>query len=220
MSRRSLIGIVIVAVAGMALASSAVAGAGRAGTKSSRAGTNSSATSTRAGSTVAAVYRPFSASGRVLMSVKSTKSGYCWTSSETTPRRDAWRCLIGNFIYDPCFSSSAKMGVVLCPTAPWSNAGIDIRLTTGLPTSAANHGGLSLSNPPWALQLTGGRDCVFSGGATAAIGGRRLNYFCGGLSSAGLWGYPDRRVEPWTICEAPASAKRLTTTVTIRRAWM
>ncbi len=213
MSRRSLIGIVIVAFAGMALASSAVAGAGRAGTKSS-------VTSTRAGSTVAAVYGPFSASGRVLMSVKSTKSGYCWTSSETTPRRDAWRCLIGNNIYDPCFSSAAKTGVVLCPTAPWSNAGIEIKLTTKLPTSAANHGGLSLSNPPWALQLTGGHDCLFSGGATAAIGGRRLNYFCSGLSSAGLWGYPDRNVEPWTIYEAPASAKRLTTTVTIRRAWM
>lgn len=191
----------VLALACTALTPSALAGAG-------------------AGNTGASVYLPFSASGSIAMTVTSAKSGYCWTSSETTPRRDAWRCFIGNSIYDPCFSSTLSTGIVLCPTAPWSNRGTEIKLTKKLPTSQANHGALSLGNQPWALQLTSGHDCLFAGGATATIGSRRLNYFCSGLGPVGLWGYPNRKAQPWTIYEAPGSATKLRTTVAIKRAWM
>lgn len=169
--------------------------------------------------TKAAVYEPFSPSGAVLMS-GPTRSGYCWTGSETTPRRDAWRCTIKNVIYDPCFSSPKASGIVLCPTAPWNNAGVGIKLTKPLPGSMGNHGGASLRNEPWALQLFNGRSCVFSGGATNVIGGRRLNYFCTTGGKSGLWGYPDRKVEPWTIYSAPYTATKLSTRVSVRRAWM
>lgn len=199
MIRRTLIGTTLAALCAAALAATALAGAGR---------------------TAESIYRPFSTSGSVLMTVTATRSGSCWTSSETTPRRDAWRCLVSNLIYDPCFNSTAKPGIVLCPTAPWTNAGTEIRLTEALPLSQANHGSVSLSEPPWAIQLTDGRDCLFDGGATAAIGTRRLNYFCSGLGYLGLWGYPDRRVQPWTIYAAPESAKHLRTALSIRHAWM
>jgi hypothetical protein len=171
------------------------------------------------GQTKATVYEPFSASGAVEMS-GPTRSGYCWTSSETTPRRDAWRCAIKNLIYDPCFSSAKASGLVLCPTAPWNNSGIEINLTKPLPVSLGNRGALSIHNQPWALQLFTGRRCLFSGGASNELGGRRLNYFCTGAGKTGLWGYPDRKVQPWTIYIAPYTAKTLSTRATIRRAWM
>ncbi len=215
MSRRSLASVLAVALARVAPASAAlacVALTATALTPTAFAGN---------GHTVATVYMPFSPSGAVVMSVKSAKSGYCWTSSETTPRRDAWRCFIGNDIYDPCFSSTVNTRVVLCPTAPWSNSGTEIKLTKGLPLSEANHGAPSLNNQPWALQLTSGHDCLLAGGATAVIGSRRLNYFCSGLGfTIGLWGDPNRKTQPWTIYEASSTATKLTSTVTIAHAWL
>ncbi len=86
MSRRSLITLVAVALAGLALASAAIAGARRPLTGAH---------------TVATVYRPFSSSGSVLMSITATRSGNCFAPSETTRRSDAWRCVFGNFILDP-----------------------------------------------------------------------------------------------------------------------
>ncbi len=154
------------------------------------------------------------------MTIKAKKSGYCWTSSGTTVRRDAWRCFVGNLIYDPCFSSSAAKSIVLCPTAPWNNAGIEIKLTKSLPTSQANRGPISLSDQPWALHTDTGRNCVFNSGTGSVIRGVRSNYYCSGAGAPYLWGYPDRHVEPWTIYTAPADATHLTTTVSIRQAWM
>ncbi len=205
MSRRSLITLVAVALAGLALASAAIAGARRPLTGAP---------------TVATVYRPFSSSGSVLMSITATKSGNCFVSSGTTGRSDAWRCIFGNFILDPCFSSTAATAFVLCPTAPWTNRGIKITLKSKLPLAHANHGPISLAEQPWALQLTNGTGYLFAGGASSVVGGLRLNYFTSGSSSVGLWGYPDRHVQPWTIYQAPASAKHLTTKVAIRHAWM
>jgi len=31
------------------------------------------------------------------------QEGECWTTSLILPREDAWRCMIENSIYDPCF---------------------------------------------------------------------------------------------------------------------
>jgi hypothetical protein len=177
-------------------------------------------TAASAGSrTRASVYEPFSASGTVLMS-GPTRSGYCWTGSLTTPRRDAWRCAIKNEIYDPCFSSAQATGLVACPTAPWSNAGVRVRLTRPLPSSMGNQSAPSLRDQPWALQLSDGRRCALASGASNFVNGHRLNYFCTTGGKVGLWGFPDRAVEPWTIYSAPYTAHSLSRRVKIRRAWM
>ena len=125
-----------------------------------------------------------------------------------------------NSILDPCFSSPRAASFVLCPTAPWRNRGVELRLTGPLPRSMANHGALSLGNQPWALELLDGRRCLFSGGATSEVEGKRLNYFCATGGSSGLWGYPARGGEPWTILSAPPSATHLSERLPIRRAWM
>jgi hypothetical protein len=178
-----------------------------------------STASAGARATTATVYRPFTASGASRLSGPA-KRGYCWTASETTGRHDAWRCASGNYIYDPCFSTAVVKQFVLCPLAPWRNTGIKLLLTRPVPTALANHGALSLRNQPWALELYDGRTCLLSGGASSLVNGIRLNYFCTNGGSTGLWGFPNRRTEPWTIYIAPYSATRLSQRATIKRAWM
>ena len=137
----------------------------------------------------------------------------------TINRRDGWRCFVGRFIYDPCFSAAKAQGVVVCPNLQ-VNGGIKIRLTRALPQRFGNRGSPSLANQPWNIELASGRHCAFSSGATNVIRGVRLNYFCGAGTHTGLWGFPNRRVQPWTIWSAPFTARRLSQRAVIRRAWM
>ena len=153
------------------------------------------------------VFEPFASDGTPTLSTR-TKSGYCWTGALTSIRNDAWRCFVGNYIYDPCFSSAQAPGVVICPNLQ-VNGGIDIQLTRRLPRGQANPGTPSPNDQPWNIQLTNGHHCVLSAGATNVVQGKRLNYFCGGGLKYGLWGFPRRRTQPWTILVAPFSTMTL-----------
>jgi hypothetical protein len=168
--------------------------------------------------TSATIYQAFTPHGFVKLHTRS-KAGYCWVGALSTSRRDAWRCFVGNNIYDPCFSSARYPGFVLCPDEPWRSTGIKLLLTKPLPRSLANHDAPSLSPEPWALELYDGRRCRVSTGATSVVEGERLNYFCGGGSEEGLWGFPARRSQPWTILTAPFEATELTERVAVRHAW-
>lgn len=170
-------------------------------------------------STTAMVYRPFAANGGIQLRAR-VRRGYCWTGSSSAARRDAWRCMSADRILDPCFSASLHAQSVLCPTGPWSHRGLRLRLTRALPRRFANTGKPSLAARPWAIELSNGRRALFSSGASSVVEGVRLNYFFGSASHEGLWGFPDRGVEPWTIMLAPFDAHRLQERVSIRRAWM
>jgi len=187
----------VLAVCGLALASSAFAGSQR---------------------TTVTVYRPFAANGKSLISGPTT-SGTCLSSSLVTPRRDAWHCMAGSEVYDPCFSSPKASGVVLCVTAPWRKSGVKVRLQRPLPKPSSKSGAPSAKDQPWALQLYSGQTCLLTSGAAVVVGGQSLDYTCGGVTSGGLWGFPSRHSQPWTIFSAPATAKRLTQRVKIRLAW-
>lgn len=189
--------VAVVVAAGLALATSAVAGSQR---------------------TTVTVYRGFAANGKSLIS-GPTVSGTCLSSSLVTPRRDAWHCMAGSQLYDPCFSSSGASGVVLCVTAPWSKTGVKVRLSRPLPNASAKSGAPSSGNQPWALQLYNGQTCVLTSGAALVVSGQSLDYTCTGVTSGGLWGFPSRHSQPWTIFSAPATAKQLTTRVKIKLAW-
>ena len=168
--------------------------------------------------TKATVFRAFTPDGAPAIPVRSRR-GYCYTGSLTVNRRDAWRCFVGNFIYDPCFSSANAPGVVICPNVQVSG-GIRIRLTKAIPRRFADRGAPSLRNQPWNIQLSNGRHCAFSSGASNVVHGVRLNYFCGSGVNFGLWGFPDRRTQPWTIRSAPFTATSLHQRRPIRHAWM
>ena len=167
--------------------------------------------------TTVTVYRAFTASGSPAVRVRHAR-GSCFTSSETTSRSDAWRCTVGNVLYDPCFSSRHAHGVVICPNADPAS-GLEIRLTKRLPIAFANRGSPSAGSQPWRVELYSGAHCAFSGGASSVIDGLRLNYFCPGDPLRGLWGYPRRSTQPWTIFSAPFTATTLTERVAVEHAW-
>ena len=178
----------------------------------------STASSAAFAGTSTTVYSPFSYHGVVGPQVRMV-AGSCWENSAVTPRDDAWRCLVGNDIYDPCFSSAFAYGVVVCPT-PWNDTGVEIQLAKPLPT-ASSHRAPSRTMRPWAIQTVAGADCVLSSVAgPRPIHGRHLNYFCGPSFKLGLWGFPDRKSQPWTIFIAPQNATVLTHRVAIRHAWI
>lgn len=180
------------------------------------------------GGTKVTVFHAFTASGRPTLPTKSL-TGYCWTGSLTADRDDAWRCLVGNGLYDPCFSSAAAPAVVLCPNYKLTTD-IEIHLTRPLPLKQADRGGPSVHIQPWLIELeastvpnVGPPRCEFSSGATNVIDGKRLNYFCtgGAFSTMGLWGFPNREMSEWFILMTPTNAKSLSggTDIAIRHAW-
>jgi hypothetical protein len=63
------------------------------------------------------IYAPFGMSEAPVLPIARTVTGYCWTSSNATDRTDAWRCMTGNYIYDPCFAASRVAHFVLCNEA-------------------------------------------------------------------------------------------------------
>jgi hypothetical protein len=169
------------------------------------------------GHTTATVYEAFSYHGVPEPTVTNV-SGSCFTSSGVTRRDDAWRCTVGNTLYDPCFSSSLAFGIVICPV-PWQGSGTEIHLSKPLPKSSS-HTIPSLSLQPWAVETVSGAFCVLSSGASSVVHGQRFNYFCGKNAAQGLWGFPSRKKQPWTIRIAPMSAKTLKHRIALVRAWM
>ena len=81
--------------------------------------------------------------------------------------------MVGNEIYDPCFSLVQHAGSVICDADPTHPTGFVVVLPAPLPT----HGPLYKA-PPWMLKLGNGAVCGFLTGATGAIANQRINYGC------------------------------------------
>lgn len=97
--------------------------------------------------------------------------GYCWTSSIASTRSDAFRCMIGNSIMDPCFKLSAK--TVACPQNVAANTGVIIKLTKPLPQANPKS-----AAKPWRFQLAGGSGIMCNAGTGTVIGD--YPYYCQG----------------------------------------
>jgi hypothetical protein len=93
--------------------------------------------------------------------------------SQTLDRADAWRCIVGNIIYDPCFSAAPHATSVICGASPQKPVGIRVTLAQPLPTHAPVQG-----KQAWILLLGDGSTCTFITGATFGIQGQRANYGC------------------------------------------
>jgi hypothetical protein len=80
-------------------------------------------------------------------------SGNCPTASIASRRSDAFRCMVDNEIFDPCFRIDAKS--VACPDRAALNTGVIVALTKPLPPAQ--------SPPPspqaWAMVLESGAHC-------------------------------------------------------------
>ena len=154
--------------------------------------TSISTTST-AQPTAKQIYSPANASGGLAVSARS-EGGSCFGSSNVTTRTDAYRCMSGNQIYDPCFFVNQTQ--VLCPNSgPWTNRGL--LLNVGTLPSAPGTQDQGTNGQPWAIQLDTGTNCVAISGATDVIAGQRLGYDCSG--GVGLYGNVQRSGPAWTI---------------------
>jgi hypothetical protein len=161
-------------------------------------------------------YTPFDSSGQIRADLQvRSRSGQCFSSSDADVRSDTWRCIAGNLLMDPCFESPIHTNTVVCVGTPWDQEAI--KLHAALHQSDRFNG---RAGPPWALEIAGGRHCVFATGATDVVGGRRLNYVCGnGKPGAVLWGSPDRAHAQWRIRISSSFSGKHMHWVAIRQAW-
>jgi hypothetical protein len=165
------------------------------------------ASASGSGHTVVHYFQAFS-DGKIAPHVQAVRRapGYCWETSGVESRRYAWRCFKGNVILDPCFSSTRHANFVLCPTEPWSEDVVRLRLTRRLPRWQHSTYHKSL---PVGLWTATGKHCVHSSGATSDIEGKPITYECRG--GGVLVGFARRATPVWTISWAPSfKAKRLT----------
>jgi hypothetical protein len=98
-------------------------------------------------------------------------TGSCWTSSIASTRSDAFRCMIGNSIMDPCFKLSAK--AVACPQNVAANTGVIINLTKPLPQANPKS-----AAKPWRFQVAGGSGIMCNAGTGTVVG--NYPYYCSG----------------------------------------
>ena len=152
--------------------------------------------------------------------VAQTRRGFCWTGSlADSGRTDAWRCLVGNLIHDPCFSDVTKPApsFVVCAPTPWSRKVVKITLTRKLPLGQRNPAGDPLRRAPWALMLRSGKKCLALTGATGTIAGRGVAYGC--VGGGYLLGTPRRARHMWTISYAAGYKAHRVARVAIAEAW-
>jgi hypothetical protein len=66
--------------------------------------------------------------------------GNCWTESIALERTDAWCCMVGNAIFDPCFSATPHAMSVICDAYPTHPVGTRVTLSSPLPAHSVPHG--------------------------------------------------------------------------------
>jgi hypothetical protein len=103
------------------------------------------------------------------------RSGDCWTDSIAISRPGVWRCMVGNEIYDPCFTVPKLTGALVCDARPTGGPGFVLDLTKPLPKQ-------SLSPPkfplPWLLKLADGSVCEVETGTVSRVDGHDLPFAC------------------------------------------
>ena len=107
------------------------------------------------------------------------QSGNCWTNSIAASRPDAWRCMIGNGIVDPCFEYSDSKFVVCNPNPAKDDPGFKLELTQPLPKSnLPNQPSTKETEGGWLLELADGTLCRPATGARGVIAGKVISYYC------------------------------------------
>jgi len=107
------------------------------------------------------------------------RKGSCWTNSNIIQRSDAWRCMIGNEIFDPCYAARDKTTIV-CGSKPdiEKPTGFVLKLTEPLPTPYVSKGPSSSASM---IELEDGTICDAISGASGATDGvrtERISYSC------------------------------------------
>jgi hypothetical protein len=150
-----------------------------------RASSGTAATGTAVTATAATkvvVYEPFTKSGAVAPGidvVRKSGTAACWEGAISSPRADAFRCLAGNIIYDPCFFDSAGPPRLACWLGPGPSRVVLVTPERPFP-QMPHKGSANVKNgSPWLIKLSNGQFCVDDTGASLyfpSIG--RANWDC------------------------------------------
>ncbi len=130
----------------------------------------------------------------------TAQEGTCLAGSVALPARaDAFRCMTGNAIHDPCFQLAD--GSLVCDANPATgDAGFLLTLTGSLPAANAPSADQSATaaKSAWLVQLADGTVCGVNTGATGGVNGERANYGC--PSNEWIFGdlIPGDATTPWT----------------------
>jgi hypothetical protein len=151
-------------------------------------------------------------------------AGHCWTRSLAAQNRaDAYRCMAGNSIYDPCFAARGRTDVMVCDVNPVTHGpGFAMKLTRPLPHEAPYRWTTVI---PWIVELAGGDVCVPLTGTHALLrNGATVGYECSEgrkmLDAAAATGLIDGSIVPgrvWYASKAVYTVSRsgeMTSTVT------
>ncbi|MBA3916365.1 MAG: hypothetical protein H0X25_21475 [Acidobacteriales bacterium] len=143
--------------------------------------------------------------------------GSCFAASVADPSREsAWRCTAGNAIMDPCFQDlTSDPNQLACARAPWETEITMLSLTHPLPDTDKKTVDRDKA-APWALELANGDRCSLFTGATAPIGGMRINYGCPGGGQ--VIGDMDKSLPVWRVFYQKQGAPALEQ-VGVKAAW-
>lgn len=145
--------------------------------------------------------------------IAGTLSGSCFAGSIPVDDPDAWRCLSGDRILDPCFAppGDERPSELACGS-PWTEVTL-LRLEEDLPHQAANRA--LAPSAGWLLQLANGARCSLTQGASGRTDGISIAYLCSSGAAAGPLDWSE---EPWTV-RYVATASRGAQRVAVAIAW-
>ena len=112
-------------------------------------------------------------------SVANPRDGRCWTTSIAIPRPDAWRCMVGNEIFDPCFSLADGKAVECGANPAGGKAGFRLNLTEPLPKPEFTAESAAIAaKSGWLVVLADGTSCNPATGTRAMVAGKMTAYYC------------------------------------------
>ncbi len=102
-----------------------------------------------------------------------TQTGSCFSSAIGLGREDAYRCMVGNQIYDPCFVVDEQPTVVCGANPATGETGFVLELTEPLPAPDAGNQAM-----PWMIELADGAICGLMTGTIPVVDDRPAPYGC------------------------------------------
>jgi hypothetical protein len=104
-----------------------------------------------------------------------TRDGSCWTDSVAVSRDGAYRCSVGNAIYDPCFTVAPNHDRLVCGADPaLKTRGFALKLTQPLPKLSQ----VTSQVEPWIIKLADGSICEAMTGTLPAVNGQSARWSC------------------------------------------
>lgn len=101
--------------------------------------------------------------------------GNCWTNSIASNQPNAFRCMVDNTIYDPCFTTEVKDKLVCNVDPNDARTAVILQLNKPLPPPVVTK---TKKAQPWLIQLADGTLCRPYTGTTPFTGKFAIPYYC------------------------------------------